>query len=47
MHFAALAETPEVASFLLDRTGGFLGPGLPLIHLRNADGRLRISGRIA
>lgn len=38
MHYAALADTSEVASFLVQQTGGFLGPGLPLMKLRNADG---------
>lgn len=41
MHYAALAESPEVASFLMQETRGLLGPGLPLLALLNADGTLR------
>lgn len=40
MHYAALAESPEVASFLMQETRGLLGPGLPLLALLNADGTL-------
>ena len=38
LHHAALAEGPDVAAFILQQTGGVVGPGLPLVHLRNADG---------
>ena len=38
MHYAALADQPEVASFLMQQTQGMLGPGLPLMRLKNADG---------
>lgn len=38
MHFAALADTPEVANFLMQQTGGVIGPNLPLLALKNSDG---------
>jgi hypothetical protein len=47
MHYAALAESPEVASFLMQETRGLLGPGLPLLALLNADGTLRRMDRVA
>lgn len=38
MHLAALAETPEVANFLMQQTNGVIGPNLPLLALKNSDG---------